>query len=215
MFGKSSNQRRVKQAIPQFAECMMQWNMDKRTALSWGETLANRALAATEANLSRLSEDVNLADLYLSGAEPATPYGKVFMQIIKKYESQREADGVTQADMVWYWSMPMLEREFIHEMANAYSIGLHIMIMQSRDWGSEEEMWEASKLATDQNTVKYGLITPEELNLKDKTRPFPLELYKRIEAYRQFPFPPEAKEHLVKLGNQNAFIREQLAKGAL
>lgn len=215
MFGKPSNQKRVKQAIPEFAATMMQWNMDKRTALSWGEKFANQALANTEANLSRMAEDVNLADLYLSGAEPTTPYGKVFMQIIKKYEKQREADGVTQADMVWYWSMPMLEREFIHEMSNAYRMALSILIMQSRDWGSEEEMWAKATLETDRNTVKYGPIAPEDLNLKDKARPLPFELYKRIETYRQFPFPPEAKERLVKLDNQNAFIREQLSRGAL
>jgi hypothetical protein len=215
MFGKSSNQKRVKQAIPEFAEVMMLWNMDRKTALAWGEKFANQALANTEANLSRMDEDVNLAELYLSGQEPTTPYGIIFMKIIDKYSKQRDSDDVTDDDMLWYWSMPMLEREFIHEMTNAYRTGLSMLIMQSRDWSSEEEMWAKVQLEVSRNTVAYGLIEPADVNVKDKTRALPFELYRRVENYRQFPFSPEDKARLVKLDNQNAFIREQLKKGAL
>lgn len=215
MFGKKSDAKRVKEAALELAETMMLWGLDRGTALNYGLKFANQALENKIANLRGMSEDENLGDLYLSGSEPQTPYGQVFLKIIQKYEPQRELDSVTDEDFYWYWSMPMLEREFIHAMSNAYRTGLSLVMLQSRDWQSEEEMWATTTLECDRNTVKYGLIAPENLDKKDNTRPIPFELYKRIETYRAQPYPPEAKQRLIKLDNQNAFIREQIAKTAL
>lgn len=194
---------------------MMQWNLDRKMALDWGTRFANQALANTESNLGRMAEDTNLAELFLSGSVPTTAYGKVFLQIYKKYEPQRVADGVTEADVAWYWSMPMLERELIHQMSNAYRTALSLVVAQSRSWDSQVQMMEKASLEVDRNTVKYGLVDSDELNLRDEQRPIPFELYKRIENYRQHPFPSEAKERLIKLDNQNAFIRQQLKLGAV
>jgi hypothetical protein len=215
VFGKTANQKRVKKAIPEFADCMMQWNLDRKTALEMGETFANTALASAEGILSLVDEDTNLAQLFLSGAEPRTPYGVFFSHIFQQYEKQRKADGVSASDIEWYWSMPVLERELIREMSNAYRMALSIRIMQSRAWDSQEMMWDATALEVDRNTVNYGFVPSEDLNLRDKKRPIPFELYRRIENYRQYPYPSEAKERLVKLDNQNAFIRQQLKLGAL
>lgn len=215
MFGKKSDSKRVKEAASELAETMMLWGLDRGTATNYGLKFANQALENKVSNLRGMSEGENLAELYLSGREPQTPYGQLFIKIIEKYEPQRELDSVTPDDFYWYWSMPMLEREFIHAMSNAYRTGLTLVMLQSRDWQSEEEMWATSTLECDRNTVKYGLIAPENLDKKDKTRPIPFELYRRIEAYRAQPYPVEAKQRLIKLDNQNAFIREQIARAAL
>lgn len=216
MFGKPSNKKRAQQAIPEFADCMMQWGLDRETALRFGADFASKALESTEASLVKgMKEDVNLADLYLSGDVPKTLYGQLWTQVIKKYEPQRQSDGVTIDDFTWYWSMPLIERNLLHEMANAYRMGLSLMVIQSKVWESMDEALDKAKLECDLDTPAYGSIAPENLDTKDSTRLLPLELFGRIEPYRSTPWSDKDKALLRKLGNHNSFLREQMKKGII
>lgn len=215
MFGKSSNQKRLQQVIEELAEIMLIWNVPSKQALSLAVDFANQAASNEAANLNLMREDVNLADLYLSGEKPKTMYGQIFMSIITKYEKQRVSDGVTDKDMYWYWSMSLLEREFTHQRANAYNMGYMIFVMQSQDWPSLEVMNATVAKDLNRTVVKYGLIEPENLNVKDKTRLLSFELYKRIETFRQETSTAEHISILSSAKNQNAMIRQQLAKGLL
>lgn len=213
LFGKRNNKARIKQAIPEFAEVAMLWGIDAGVAMQIGEKMANDALNTTNAYLEGMEDDTNLAALYFSGTEPRTTYSRVWLAIMQKYQAHREADGVTDEDMLWYWSMPLLEREFILQMSNAYRMGFFTMYSQSRVWNSQEELFEVMPIEVNKATAWYSIIGPEELDVNDPNRPFPLELYKRIETYRNFAWDESTKKRAAKHPSLNSFLREQMALG--
>lgn len=216
MFGKSSAAKRVKSVIPEFAEVMMLWGVDQATALRWGAQFANQALEDSQKVLSVADESENIGELLIDGGEAQTPYGKFFLNKVHENRKVLDADWVTFEDEVWYWSMPLLERNFIFEMSNAYRTALSMRVMQMKDWDSEEQMKEAIKYEVALNSPLYGSFQSGTLSAsKDLTRPLPIVLYKRIETYRSIPWDDATKKLLAKADNQNAFLRGQLKKGIL
>jgi hypothetical protein len=215
MLGKMFEKRRLKQMVPDLLREVMMWGASPAEAQYFAEKFAKDAFDTAKANLQGMSEDTNLAKLYLSGEQPKTQFGDFWLRVMKKYEKQRSSDLVTEDDITWYWSLPTLDREFIRAKSNAYRAGLSSQLMKVKVWDSRDHMLDSVAYEVGLNTATYGLLDEVSLDVKDPTRPLSFELFRRVEAYRSIAWTPETKKILEKLNHQNSFLREQLSKGII
>jgi hypothetical protein len=215
MFGRNSESRLVRQYSAGAMTQLRQYPISKSQAQGIVEHCIKDARANTASNGLGLKEGEDLVSLYLSGSEADTPYGIFWLSIIRKYRPFRDADGVTDFDMIQFWHRSHFERELICVMPNVMRMAIGVIIGESRPWGNLEEMMKKISFECDLNAASFGLIEESKLDLTDPTRALPIELFARVQAYCAIPWNPITKFKLEKHGNMNAFLREEISLGNL
>ena len=151
---------------------------------------------------------------YVEGSVPSNPLEHAFISILQKYEADRDSDDVADSDVINHWDKGHFDREFVLARDNAIVLYLSTAVMQSKDWPSEDVMWDAVADWKKKNRPIYGLASKDAYSLEDQNRPLPIELAERINRFLESLTPKQATQAR-KCSSFNAYIRQCISEGLL
>lgn len=127
-------------------------------------------------------------------------------QVSNVLECLRE-EGVTNADILWWWNQPPLERAMLQKMDEFNRTAAFIAFRESGYDAAQaaERMWKSHP--------RFGKPTDGE----GDDRPLPIELKARIVAFIEsyYARPDEMKKLVDASSSFNAIVRAAIRRGAL
>ncbi len=216
LFGSSKYNEKEKALIEEYARLMSMTVMQPSEAKKMAEEVMDRVIKESkESGTYYLPE--NLGDIILGTAEATDTHIKQLVEIIKKGNPKKKAEGVRDEDIRWWWNLSDVERRLMGAQDDIAKMALSIDTLKKSTETSKEKAQDEAKTKTRKFHPIFG--DPEDTtHTTGDDRPLPYELKDRINLYiqkRAATDPKNYKQEMEQSSTFNALIRKEIKAGNL